>query len=137
MGSDQVELSPAEQNYAAGIVLDLMQRYSMTTLTSESSRQLEAMAVGRFAEEMGLRVSFVLDDPQPDGHSSSDRVWFEPQIIIEERLAPHATDHDEMKRQVAEGVAGNEAFYVREDGTQHLDPIRKQVPDRPNPDPRR
>ena len=125
-GADIGELTPSERNEAAILVGSLMQSYSDKPMTESTVRMLENEARSRFAEELGLVVSFDWDDATVDADPNSDRVWFTPKIVIEARVEERATDFDRIKREVRSGEADGVAGVIR-DGEWHEDAKRKTI----------
>jgi hypothetical protein len=136
------ELLPSERNAVLSIKHQLMSELAYrpaTMLFTEDTmkRQFEERARNRCGEiGFVISVQWTWDDPDdPDSFSPtvSDNpedtgIYWLPKLVIEGRIDKlHEVDHDELKHEIVTGVADGQSGFIREDGTKHEEPIKKQI----------
>lgn len=125
-GADIGELTPSERNEAAILVGQLMRKYSDKEMTEARITQFENESRARFAEELGLVVSFDYDNAVADADPNSDKVWFCPSIVIEARVEEKSIDFDRISHEVRSGEADGTPGVIR-DGKFYDDPKKKNI----------
>jgi len=136
------DLYPSERNAVRSIThqltSELLYRPATILFTQDMMRrQFEERARNRCGE-IGLNISVLWewDDPDdPDNFSPTvsdneddNNIYYLPNIIIESRIKPLTeVDHDRMRHEIVTGEADGQPGYVREDGTKHEDPIKRNI----------
>lgn len=115
--------------------LDQLQRFWMQKRVEDPTTAAEAfnqMAVNDFGE-IGFTVEVDWlearnEDGSPNNPFAPGVPLYVPQVNISGRVrAESEIDHDKMQHDIVTGKADGRAGYIREDGTEHEDPIKKLI----------
>lgn len=125
------DLYPSEAKAVQGIMHLLKEKHSfkgVKTIDQEDAikRVFEVEAQNRCAE-IGL-IATVQWDPECSDDPNDWNLYWNPRLIISGRTQKlDEIDHDRMSYEVTHGVADGQAGYIREDGSKHEEPKRKDI----------
>jgi len=102
----------------------LEKEFEFTPFSETTRRQFESAAhneMGKAGFVIHIAWTEILDDGTPTG-------IYSPQLQFTGRVDKESqTDHDRIRHNVVTGLADGQAGYVREDGSKHEEPRKKQI----------
>ena len=122
------DLYPTERNAVISITAALQRELGFRRFDSAEvmKETFEKQAKNRMAE-IGLIVSVQWDPTVSDDEDDMNLYWA-PRVIVEDRIEKIGEiDHDRYRHEVVSGEADGKPGYIREDGSRHDEPKKRDI----------